>query len=155
MDIHYPNKKLCLFSSMGNGIKVETDDIAITGRVSIGVKGMAFEKTDYLTGAHQVVVSDAIAMFVSDGSAKILKQSEIQESARNRKGLVYILSKSKTAKLVGTHRLSVKTNYAILTEKDKLQFMLTNALPLDTRTGSGKLLVKEKIKVVYPFVESK
>ena len=144
-----------MFTHLGNAVKIETEDIAVTGRVSVGVKGIALEKTDYVISATQTAVSDAFTLFLSDGSAKIIKQSEIQDSVRNRKGLVYIHSKTKNATLVFAGRLSTKTNYVLNTEKDKLIFVLSNTLPLDTRTGAGKVIVKDKIKCVYNFVESK
>jgi len=94
-------------------------------------------------------------MFMSDGTAKIVKQNEIPESERNRKGLSFINTKSKNAKLTYVSRLSTKTNYVIETEKNKLIFVYSNMVPLDTRVGAGKAIIKEKIKTVYPFVESK
>ena len=155
VDIHYPNKKLCMFTSNGSGVKISTEDISITGRMSAGIKGMAVDKLDGVVGAMQTTPSDAISIFVSDGSGKIMKQSEVVDSARNRKGVGYINSKSKSAKLIKAFKLSVKTNYVINTDKDKLQFVLTNALPLDTRQGSGKIICKDKIKNTYLFVENK
>ena len=155
VDIHYPNKKLCIFTSNGSGVKINTEDVGVTGRMSAGIKGMAVDKLDYVVGATQVTASDAISMFVSDGSGKILKEAEIVDSARNRKGLNYVNVKTKNAKLIGAYKLNVKTNYVINTEKDRLAFILTNALPLDTRVGSGKAIIKDKIKDVYLFVENK
>ena len=155
VDIHYPNKKLCMFTSNGSGVKINTEDISITGRMSSGIKGMAVDKLDGVVGAMQTAPSDAISIFVSDGSGKIMKQAEVVDSARNRKGVGYINSKSKNAKLIKAYKLSVKTNYVINTEKDKLQFVLPNVLPLDTRLGSGKIICKDKIKNTYLFVENK
>ena len=140
---------------MGNGIKVETNDIAITSRNSSGIKGIALDKGDKLVGAIQTNISDAFTMFMSDGSAKIIKQVEVAESARNRKGLSYISSKSKTAKLIKVDKLSIKSSYVAKTNKDKLVAIMNTSIPLDTRTGSGKVVVKEKIDKVYSFVESK
>ena len=42
-----------------------------------------------------------------------------------------------------------------LNNKDKLVFVRNNSMPLDTRVGAGKVVVKDKIKQVYQFVESK
>ncbi len=155
VDIHYPNKKLCMFTSNGSGVKISTEDVSITGRMSGGIKGMAVDKLDGIVGAMQTTQSDAISMFLSDGSGKIIKQSEVVDSARNRKGMGYTFSKTKNAKLIGAYKLSVKTNYVLKTEKDKLLFVLTNALPLDTRVGSGKQITKEKIGSSYLFCENK
>ena len=87
--------------------------------------------------------------------AKIVKQNEVPDSERNRKGLSFINSKSKNVKVTLVSRLSTKTNYVIETEKGKLIFAYSNTLPLDTRIGAGKVIVKEKIKKVYLFNESK
>jgi len=149
-----PDKRLVMLTSMGNGVKIKTEDMAISSRTSQGVKGMALEKTDYVVSAKQVAISDAFTLFLSDGSAKIIKQGEIADSARNRKGLSYISAKSKNANLLYAGRLSTKVNYVIETLDSKLIFIRSNALPIDTRTGNGKVLVKEKVKRVYPFVES-
>jgi len=103
----------------------------------------------------QTAISDAFSMFMSDGTAKIVKQNEVAESERNRKGLNFISSKSKNAKMIFVNKLSTKTNYVVETEKNKLIFLLGNVLPLDTRVGAGKAIVKDKIRKVYPFNESK
>jgi len=149
-----PDKKLSLFTANGNVVKINVSDIAITKRISVGIKAIAMEKTDYLVGAIPTTISDAFTMFLSDGSAKIIKQTEIDDSARNRKGMSFISPKSKNAKLVYASKLSTKCNYAITTGKDELIFVRNTALPIDTRTGAGKVIVKDKINKVYPFVES-
>ncbi len=155
VDIHYPFKKLCMFTNGGNGVKISTEDISVTGRMSAGIKGMAVDKQDYIVGATQTTPSDAITMIMSDGSGKIIKQAEVADSARNRKGCGYVNSKNKNAKLLGAYKLTIKSNYVLQTEKDKLLFVLSNALPLDTRVGAGKTIVKEKLKQVYLFCENK
>ena len=155
VDMHNPNKKLSIFTNLGNAVKVETEDISVTGRMSAGVKGIALDKTDYVVGAVQTATSDAFAMFMSDGSAKIVKQTEIADSARNRKGLNFVNSKVKNTKLLYANKLSVKNNFVIMTEKNKLVFVTTSSLPLDTRLGSGKIINKDKITHVYTFAESK
>ncbi len=154
VEFHNPNKKLVLFTSLGNAVKVETGDITVSGRTSQGVKGIALDKNDYLVSAKQTTISDAFTMFLSDGTAKIIKQSEIADSARNRKGLSYISPKSKSVSLLYADRLSTKVNYVLETLDAKLHFIRSNALPIDTRTGSGKVIIKEKVRRVYPFVES-
>ena len=155
VELHNNDKKLTLFTNLGNAIKVETGDIAVCGRTSVGVKGIALDKNDYIVGAVQNTISDAFTLFLSDGTAKIIKQNEVADSVRNRKGLSYINSKNKDAKLVFAGRLSTKINYVIQTEKDKLEFIRNVSLPIDTRTGAGKHIIKEKVKNIYPFVESK
>ena len=147
VDIFNPHKKLTLFTENGNGIKVETKDIAITSRNSVGIKGIALDKLDYVVGAIQTTISDAFTLFVSDGSAKIIKQMEVADSVRNRKGLSFVSSKSKNAKLLKVDKLSLKTNYVVKTSKEKLVTILNNSIPLDTRIGGGKVIVKEKIDI--------
>jgi len=155
VDLFNSNKKLSLFTSLGNAVKIDTSDLSITGRVSAGVKGIALDKQDFVVSAMQTAISDAFSMFMSDGTAKIVKQNEVAESERNRKGLNFISSKSKNAKMIFVNKLSTKTNYVVETEKNKLIFLLGNVLPLDTRVGAGKAIVKDKIRKVYPFNESK
>ena len=155
VDIHYPNKNLCMFTSNGNGVKIKTEDISVTGRMSAGIKGMALDKLDHVVGATQTTNSDAISMFFSDGYAKILKQSEVAESARNRKGVTYLSPKSKNAKIISIFKLSIKNNYVVLSEKGTLHFVLSNAMPLDTRLGTGKAIIKEKVSNVFRFCENK
>lgn len=154
VEIYNPDKKLTLFTSNGNGVKIDTSDIGVSGRVGLGVKGMALDKQDYVVGAMQTAISDAFALFIDDGHAKIIKQSEVEESARNRKGLSYLSPKSKGHKLVYASKLSTKINYVVENSQEKLNFVISSTMPLDTRTGIGKLISREKIKNVYPFVES-
>ncbi|MGN0960708.1 MAG: DNA topoisomerase (ATP-hydrolyzing) subunit A [Christensenellales bacterium] len=154
VEIHNPDKKLTLFTALGNAVKIETSDIPVSGRVGVGVKGISLDKQDYVIGAMQTSISDAFALFMSDGHAKIIKQSELEDSARNRKGLNYIGSKNKDAKMIFASKLSTHINYVIENNNDKLTFITSNTLPIDTRTGSGKIISKDTIKKVYPFVES-
>jgi len=151
---HNPDKDLSIFTANGNAVKVSTSDIPISGRVGLGVKGIALDKGDYVVSAMQTGISDAYTMFFSDGYAKIVKQTELSDSARNRKGLSFVSAKSKSAKLVYVGVLSTKVNYVAESPNGKLLFMAINSLPLDTRTGSGKLIAKDKIKQVYPFIDS-
>jgi DNA gyrase/topoisomerase IV subunit A len=155
VDVFNPHKKLTMFTESGNGIKVETKDIAITGRNSVGIKGIALDKGDVVIGAMQNTISDAFTLFMSDGSAKIIKQNDVADSVRNRKGLSFISSKSKNAKIIKVDKLSLKTNYIVKTAKEKLITVLNNSLPIDTRIGGGKVVVKEKVDSIYSFVESK
>ena len=154
VEIFNPDKKLALFTMLGNAVKIKTEDMAISSRTSQGVKGMALDKSDYIISAMQVAISDAFTLFQSDGHAKILKQGEVADSARNRKGLSYISPKAKNAVLLYAGKLSPKTNYVLETLDSKLTFVRSTALPIDTRVGNGKAIIKEKVKRVYPFVES-
>ncbi len=154
VNFHNPDKKMSLFTANGNAVKIETSDISPSGRVGVGVKGMSLDKQDYVVSAMQTGISDAFMMFLSDGHAKIVKESELADSARNRKGQGFISAKSKNAQLVYVGGLSTKVNYVAETISGKLQFITSNSLPLDTRLGAGKQLSKEKISHVYPFVDS-
>ena len=154
VNFHNPDKKMSLFTANGNAVKVDTNDIAPSGRVGVGIKGIALDKGDYIVSAVQTGISDAFMMFMSDGYAKIVKQTELADSARNRKGQGFLSPKSKNAKLVYVGGLSTKVNYVAETVSGKLQFITSNSLPLDTRLGTGKQLSKEKLSRVYPFVDS-
>ena len=155
VDFHNPDKKLSIFTANGNAVKVETSDIASSHRVGLGVKGIALDKTDYVVGASQTDISDAFTLFMSDGRAKIIKQAEVEESQRNRKGLSFLTSRPKDVKLVYVGKLSTKINYVIQSGNEKLNFVTSSTLPIDTRLGSGKVIVKDKIYKVYPYAESK
>ena len=102
----------------------------------------------------QTGISDAYTMFFSDGCAKIVKQGELEESARNRKGLNFVGTKSKNAKIVYVGILDTKINYVAESVSGKLSFIAKNLLPIDTRLGSGKAVVKDKVVKVYPFINS-
>ncbi|MBE5735910.1 MAG: DNA topoisomerase 4 subunit A [Clostridiales bacterium] len=151
---HNPDKKLSLFTASGNAVKVDTSDIPASGRVGLGVKGIALDKGDYVVCAMQTGISDAYALFYSDGYAKIVKQMELADSARNRKGLSFLGSKSKNAKIVYAGTISPKTNYVVEGTDGKLTYLPVNMIPLDTRTGSGKSIAKAKVKNIYPFIDS-
>ena len=154
VDFHNPDKKLSIFTAGGNAVKVDTADIPSSGRVGLGVKGIALDKGDYVVSAIQTGISDAFAMFFTDGHAKIVKQVELADSARNRKGLTFLGAKFKSAKLVFAGILRTKINYVIETESGKLNYTALNTLPLDTRTGNGKQLSKEKVKHIYQFIDN-
>lgn len=154
VDFHNPDKKLSIFTANGNAVKVDTADIPVSGRVGIGVKGIALDKGDCVVSAIQTGISDAYAMFFNDGHAKIVKQIELPDSARNRKGLGCLGTKQKSAKMVFVGVLRTKISYVMENDNGKLTHIALNMLPLDTRTGNGKLLSKEKIKHVYQYIDN-
>lgn len=147
VEIQSDDKKLALFTHASLGVVVDTADIAPTGRATAGVKGIALDAGDYLVGANQVNKSDAFVMFGDNGSAKIVKYSEVPESNRNRKGV-----KCSKTNLLLVDTLKNNVNY-VVSDGEKLEFVNKSHIALDKRTGVGKKVTKiASPSIVYKYV---
>ena len=150
--IDNPDKKMALFTQNGNGAVV-AKDIPVTNRMGVGVKSLVLDKQDKIIGVSQVSNADAFAIFTSNGYSKILKYSEVGESARNRKGQALLGPKHKEHSLIRVEKLSTDYNYVMQNDDEKLTYIYSKNIPLDVRLGNGKQLLKtNKLLNVYKFI---
>ena len=150
--IDNPDKKLALFTKNGNG-SIVSKDIPITNRMGVGVKSLALDKQDKVIGVSQVSNADAFSVFTTNGYTKILKYSEVGESARNRKGQALLGPKHKDYNLIRVEKLSTDYNYVMQNEDEKLTYIYSKNIPVDARLGNGKQLLKtNKLLNVYKFI---
>lgn len=146
-------KKIAMFTNFGYGLVVEKNDIASSGRVSVGIKGVALEKGDFVVDAMQVNKNDAFVLVLSNGCAKVVRYEEIPESMRNRKGSKMYFGKSKDAKLLKVNLYDTRYNFVLEYEDEKLSLINSKDIPITNRNDAGKnFSSNKKIKAVYNYI---
>lgn len=130
--------KLAFFTRQGFGMITEKGDIAVSGRVSMGVKGISLGDGDYVVGAMQITKADTFVVVDGDKGAYLMKYAEVPESARNRKGAKVV--KSGNALLVDKYNQN--TSYVYENADKSLKFVPNKniQLPVKETKKSSKSL---------------
>ncbi len=142
------NTTILFITEKGMVLNAEKSDIPIQGRVSGGVKGMNVSDGDNIIMISQVKNEDSVVLVSDKSFAKKVMVSEIEQSARYRKGVTIMPLKGD----VGSKLL-----YAGVVKKDKQIFDVifksadgvssaysTEVFEKEPRTGKGKSMVKNK-----------
>jgi DNA gyrase subunit A len=149
--INNENESLIMFTNMGYCVNVLKNDISLSSRTSIGVKGINLSANDYVINAYQNNNSDAYALFTSNGYAKVIKQSEIEQSARNRKGDKVISTKVKNLMLTNAFKLDRSVSFVTVNLNGELNYVLNKKMVLDNKSGLGKMVLNTKDEIVKVY----
>ncbi len=126
--------KLAVFTKFGNAMVCEKGDIAVSGRVSVGVKSIALNDDDFVVGAMQVNKSDLFVLITNEGGATLLKYTDVPESARNRKGTKIISS----GKVLLVDKYSPNTSYVYENADKSLKFVANKTIQLPVKDTKSK-----------------
>ena len=152
VEILSENKTLVLATRDFMMVNVEVNDIASTGRLTGGVKGMSLTGKDVVVGTTLVGKDDLVAVITSNSFAKLLKVADIEISQRNRKGLKCMSYKG-IAECLSVTVASDKLNYVL--HGEKLNLVQNKDLKVNNRTSAGASLVSsktgEKISNIYRY----
>jgi len=128
-----------MVSEKGMAVIVEYNSAPSQKRAGSGVIGMSLNDKDKVRFASQVNLTDKVLVVSENSTAKRVALNEFGVSARNRKGLklsndniVYAISPVATGEIV------VEDNKGNLYNKD------INEIPVVSRTGTGKPIIKNK-----------
>ncbi len=145
--------QMALFTKDGIGMVVPIDDIAVSGRVSVGVKGIQLASKDEVVSAMQVTPEDAVTIFANNGLMHTIKHKQIPQSLRNKKGTKIITVKNDIPKLVYARRLTPNTEFVVEKDKGVLKLVKANKIPV-VKPLDRSLKMDKPIKVVnvYPFM---
>ena len=89
----YTNERLAIISESGMGVSVPLYDINLSGRASIGVKGIQLADMESIAGVSLVGENDTIAIINDSGFGKNMPVSELPKLPRNRKGVKIMTAK--------------------------------------------------------------
>ena len=152
VEVYNPNKTMLIVTRDFMAVNVEINDIAPSGRLTSGVKGINLTGKDVVISSCLVDDGDLISIIASNGYGKILKVNEFDVSARNRKGLKCMSYKG-VAECLNVSIASDKLNYVL--EGEKLTLVQNKNLKLNTRTSAGTSLTSsktgEKIKNAFRY----
>ena len=136
--INSENLKLAVFTKDGYAMVCDKADIAVSGRVSVGVKSIALQETDNVVSAMQVGKSDLFVVITNDAGATLMKYTDIPESARNRKGTKII----KSGNILLADLFNTNTNYVYENADKSLNFVANKNIQLPVKETKTKKVTK-------------
>ena len=135
----YKSNGVLMVSENGMAVIVEYNSAPSQKRAGSGVIGMSLNDKDKVRFASQVNLTDKVLVVTDNSTAKRVALNEFGVSARNRKGLklsndniIYAISPVATGELV------------VEDSKGNLYNKYINEIPVVTRTGAGKPIIKNK-----------
>ena len=150
VDFNQSNKKLALFTKNGLSVLIDKDDIAVSGRVSLGVKGINLDSNDKVVSVAQVDGGDSFVLFANNGYSKTLKVSELTLVARNKKGQKVFKGEEG---LIFADKVENNVNYVVENSNKNLEYISHTKIPVSTKTSVGKKVGKlDNIINVYRYV---
>ena len=152
VEILNPNKTMFITTRDFMAVNIEVNDIAVSGRLTSGVKGINLTGKDVVVSSILVESNDLISIISSNSFGKLVKINEFEISQRNRKGLK-CMSYTGMAECLGAFVANDKLNYVL--EGEKLIYVQNKSLKLANRTNAGLTLTTSKtgtkIKNVYRY----
>ncbi len=145
---------LLLISKNGYSAIVPKNDIQVTGRVSVGVKGIALGESDELICGSQCTSTDIISLIFNNGNLKSIKVDERLQTLRNKKGIKIIPTKIKDTTLSYAGVLKTQKHYVVQTNANNLVFINNSDIKLETfdSVGKAKAEIKGNVKKVYEYI---
>ena len=156
VDYNLSGFSLTMFTKDGMALNFEKDDISVSGRVSMGIRGIMLGKDDYVISTHQVTPSFPFAIFSSSGHAKVIRSTDVITLTRAKKGQRILSAADKHAELVAAYVLDKNTSYVVKGTNNELAYVLNKKMPLEDKNGKGKNVLTTKTKnnkaeVVYQY----
>ena len=138
---NYNMAGVLMISKMGMAVNMEYASVPKQKRQGSGVIGMSLNEGDKVMFASQVNIGDKVLVVTDTSSAKRVSLTEFGVSARNRKGLKVTNGSEQVVYAVSP----VVTGEVVVTDsKGNLNVMDVNDVPVTSRTGAGKPIIKQK-----------
>ena len=138
---NYNMSGILMVSRLGMAVNMEYDSVPKQKRQGGGVIGMNLNEGDKVCFASQVNLGDKVLVVTDNSSAKRVSLTEFPVSARNRKGLKIVSGTEQVAFAVSP----VVTGEIVVTDsKGNLSVTDVNDVPVTSRTGAGKPIIKQK-----------
>jgi DNA gyrase subunit A len=156
IDVHVTDGKrdIIMISRQGQCIRFNENDARVTGRVSMGVKGMSLVEGDSAIGM-QVAENDGVLLFVSEmGMGKKTAMSEFKDQNRGGKGIRCYRVTAKTGSLAGVKVDRKGYELMLITTEGTVIRMKTDSIPVLGRDTSGvKLMQVDQENVTVSSIE--
>ncbi len=156
IDVHVTDGKrdIIMISRQGQCIRFNENDARVTGRVSMGVKGMSLVEGDSAIGM-QVAENDGVLLFVSEmGMGKKTAMSEFKDQNRGGKGIRCYRVTAKTGSLAGVKVDREGYELMLITTEGTVIRMKTDSIPVLGRDTSGvKLMQVDQENVTVSSIE--
>ena len=136
------DEPLVLVTAKGMSIKFDSKEIAVTSRITSGVKGITLNKNDYIVAALPVRNgNDHLAVFVSSGLCKKFELSELPIQKRAGKGLLCYKPTDSTGDVVSAVLVDDTDNILVLGDKSSI-CVSAQEIPLLSRASTGNQVIK-------------
>lgn len=153
METEKPDCSLVFVTESGMSLNADMSDIPIQGRISGGVKGINLGDGDNCIFTRQVQDGGEIVLVTDKGYAKRVLVVDLDVMARYRKGVKIIDIKGNNGKkLVFAGYVTEPYKIVLQVGDDYLSAFSTEDLNIETRTHSGRALVKGKVAVTAVYV---
>ena len=156
VELNKKGQSVGIFTKHGIGMIVPKDDIATTGRVSAGVKGLHLADDDEVVSAMQVDKKDNLAMFMSNGATKAVSYWSVPQSLRNKKGSKVLGKKLDGNKLLKVVLVRDNVDFVLESALGELAFMRSKTMPIENLDTIGKyaknIRGENLLKNVYTYV---
>lgn len=126
----------------GKVIRINSDDIGISSRISQGLKGIKLDGDDYVTSLAAVRdLTDDVAVFTSKGYGKRVPLKEINIQNRAGKGLIIYKPDDTRGNVVALSL--VNDNDSLLLVGDSNSICISaSQIPVTSRVAKGNILIK-------------
>ncbi len=135
----------------GMGLNAEKSDIPEQGRVSGGVKGILLATDDVVVSANQVQKGQNIVLVSNTAHAKQMNSSEVDVSARYRKGVkVFDLkgNSSSGSEILCSGIFEEDDEVLVETSEEEYACVSISSIKEDLKSGKGKSLSVESKKLI-------
>ena len=146
-------RTLLFVSRDGMCLNADMNDIPAQGRVSGGVKGINLREGDECTFTGQVSDAGEIVVVTDKACAKRVLIADVDVMARYRKGVKVVdLKGTNGNSVVFASYVTEPYDIVIKVDDDYLSCFNTEALRIESRSSTGKPLVKGKVHVEDVYI---
>lgn len=135
------SENIFLVTKKGMCIRFHEKDVRITGRVSIGVIGMKFAKTDEVIGMQMSSQGECLLVVSENGYGKRTSIEEFTSQNRGGKGVRCYKIIDKTGDLVGAKLVDNEREIMLITNEGIIIQMEVNNISIIGRSTSGVKLM--------------
>ncbi len=141
-------------TKQGMVLNAENTDVPLQGRISGGVKGINLANNDYCVGVGLAGDGGEILAVTNKGFTKRVLVSNVDKSARYRKGLKFFTFTGDNGReLIYASVVTNPFTLGCVDNENNLHYRSTDHIPIESRTGKGKAVdrMKKSLNIVKAF----
>lgn len=136
------DEDLLIATRKGKIIRLKSTDLGISGRNTIGVKGITLDEGDYVVGVAAVRdTNDDVAIFSTIGCGKRVELSNFSTQKRGGKGLVAYKTSDSWGDLAAIAMVNDNDNILLVGVNNSI-CIDGKSIPVTTRAAKGSILIK-------------
>lgn len=139
-------KNLMFVTKLGMGLYAKLDEMSVTGKSGLGVKGISLNDGDYCILA-SLISDENLLVVTNKGYGKKIELSNFELLSKNRKGVkVYSLGKNESTgdNLVFASIIKNDKDLFVTDKKNKNYVIDTQNILISNRTNKGSIILKDR-----------